>query len=206
MTTVQCLRHSSIAPGPADPAIRFSRSNSCSTLSWPVFRPLPRDFTLQRAELAIWQERAGKTGDMDATPANPGSSRTLGGRFPGSGRPQFGQGSASAFSMKWSALHDAAETVALIAGVEAQGMPPQIRNFPVAMRDASASLRDRAEQGVEDMTAVMEPGLSALLAAHARGANPQPAALALWQEFLKARNALLALAGNKAPRGPLRST
>lgn len=107
--------------------------------------------------------------------------------------------------MKWSALHDAAETVAMIAGIEAQGMSPQVRNFPVAMRDASASRRDLVEQGIEDLTAVMEPGLSALLAAHARGANPQPAALALWQEFLKSRDTLLALTPDKPAAGPLRS-
>ena len=40
----------------------------------------------------------------------------------------------------------------------------------------------------------MEPGLEALLTACARGADPRPAARALWNEFLRARDALVALA------------
>jgi hypothetical protein len=39
----------------------------------------------------------------------------------------------------------------------------------------------------------MEPGLAALLAVNARGADPRPAAEALWREFLAARAAVLAL-------------
>ena len=37
--------------------------------------------------------------------------------LPGAGRPQFGQGSTSAMSMKWSALHDAAAVVGALAAV-----------------------------------------------------------------------------------------
>jgi len=134
---------------------------------------------------------------MDAQNSDKGENRPLGGRFAGSGRPQFGQGSASALSMKWAALHDAAETVALIAGAEESAMTASVRNFPVIVRDANESIRTLADQGIEDLTAIMEPGLSSLLAAHARGANPQPAAAALWREFLAARNALMALAPSK---------
>ncbi len=142
---------------------------------------------------------------MDTPLQNGGDSRLMGGRLPGSGRPQFGQGSASALSMKWSALHDAAATVALIAGVDEKVMTPEIRNFPFAIRDAAGPRKELAEQGIEDMSAVMEPGLTALLAAHARGADPQTAAYALWQEFLAARNGLLTLALEDQAKGPLRS-
>lgn len=107
--------------------------------------------------------------------------------------------------MKWSALHDAADTVALIASIEAQAMTPAIRNFPVALRETGATRREQAEQGIDVLTAMMEPGLSALLAAHARGANPQPAARALWQEFVKARDGLLTLVPAQDGRKTLRS-
>ncbi|MBV1917313.1 MAG: hypothetical protein KUG65_04540 [Sphingomonadaceae bacterium] len=108
--------------------------------------------------------------------------------------------------MKWSALHDAAETVAMIAGIEGKAMTAQARNFPVIMREAGGSLRELAEQGMEDLTAMMEPGLSALLAAHARGADSSPAASALWQEFLSARDALMKLAPEKSADTAMRST
>lgn len=113
--------------------------------------------------------------------------------LPGAGRPEFGQASASAMSMKWSALHDAANVVAMLAGIAAEPMGVQIRNFPAVMRDAGGWRRDLAEQGIDDLSAIMEPGLAALLAVNARGVNPASAALALWQEFHAARAGLLAL-------------
>lgn len=116
-----------------------------------------------------------------------------GGALPTSGRPEFGQASASAMSMKWSALHDAVAVVGTLAGLAPEAMRPEVRNFPAVMRDVGGWRRDTVEQGIDDLSAVMEPGIAALLAIHARGVNPGPAALALWQEFHAARSALLAL-------------
>ena len=141
---------------------------------------------------------------MDTTPTGQSNAHPGSGRFIGSGRPQFGQGSASALSMKWSALHDAAETIALIAARPAPGMTPEIRNFPAVIRDAGGSRKARAEQGIEDISAIMEPGLSALLAAHARGVNPKAAAAALLEEFTGARDALLALVPPEKEGKPVR--
>ena len=115
------------------------------------------------------------------------------GAQPTSGRPEFGQASASAMSMKWSALHDAVGVVGMLAGLAAEPMRPDIRNFPAVMRDVGGWRRDPTELGIDDLSAIMEPGLAALLAVHARGANPAVPALALWQEFHAARAALLAL-------------
>ena len=130
---------------------------------------------------------------MDATPFNHADARPLSGYQARAGRATFGQGSASALSMKWSALHDAATAVAAIAGTEPLPLTPEVRNFPAVIRDAGGWRRELAEQGVEDLTAVMEPGLTALLAAMARGVVPSAAAAALWQEVLAARDAMLAL-------------
>lgn len=123
--------------------------------------------------------------------------------FPGSGRAQFGQGAANAISMKWSALHDAAETVALLAGLDGKAMTQEVRTFPNTLRNASPALRELVETSVADLAAMMEPGLSALIAAHARGAHPQAAAGVLWQEFLDARNAVMTLAASRTPAAPL---
>ncbi|HKX78648.1 MAG TPA: hypothetical protein VJM34_09020 [Novosphingobium sp.] len=122
---------------------------------------------------------------------------------------QFGQaaeaGPTTAIGMKWSALHDAASIVARIAAVETPVTSDRVRHFPARIRDTGGWRRHLAEQGIDDLTAILEPGLAALLAVHARGADPQPAALALWQEFVFARNAVLDLAP-PAETAPLRST
>lgn len=125
--------------------------------------------------------------------------------MPASGRPLFGQASASMMSMKWSALHDASGAVAMLAGIASETMRPEVRNFPAVMRDAGGWRRELAEQGVDDLSALMEPGLAALLAVHARGLDPSAPALALWNEFHAARNALLALAPPPGSAGPRRS-
>lgn len=137
--------------------------------------------------------------------SEPGKAISQGNPLAMSGRAQFGQASASAMSMKWSALHDAAGVVAMLAGLPAEPMTQSLRSFPAVMRDAGGWRRNLVEQGVEDLTAIMEPGLSALLAVHARGVSPAAAAQALWQEFVAARNALLALAPPVTTSGPMRS-
>lgn len=95
--------------------------------------------------------------------------------------------------MTWSALHDAAAVVSTLAGLQPEMRKPEIRNFPAIMRDTGGWRYDLAKQGVNDLAAFMEPGLAALLAVSARGVSPVSAALALWQEFITTRAALLAL-------------
>ena len=126
------------------------------------------------------------------------------GSLPVSGRAQFGQASASALGMKWSALHDAAGVVCTLAGLAAEPLTATQRNFPAVMRDAGGWRKIMAEQGIADISAFMEPGLSALLAVHARGVNPAAPALTLWQEFVGARDALMALIPPAGDAGPVR--
>jgi hypothetical protein len=124
---------------------------------------------------------------------------------PGSGRVSFTQAGASATSMRWAALADAANVVATLAGLEPERATPEVRNFPALIRDAEAWRRDQAENGVSDLAAVMEPGIAALLAVNARGADPKPAAMALWREFIAARAAILSLLPPSGALGPRRS-
>lgn len=128
------------------------------------------------------------------------------GLLPATGRASFGQASASAMSMKWSALHDAVGVVGMLAGLATEPMQPEVRNFPALMRDAGGWRRHLAEQGVEDLAAIMEPGLAALLAVRARGSDCTAPALALWQEFHAARAAVLSLVPHSPPQGALRRT
>lgn len=130
---------------------------------------------------------------MNANRLPPENVPPQGGHLAGSSRPQFEEGSASALSVKWQALHDAAAAIATIATAKPEPMTSEIRHFPAAMRDAGGWRRETAEQGIEDITAILEPGLIALLASLERGADPRVPAGVLWQEFAEARNALLAL-------------
>jgi len=124
--------------------------------------------------------------------------------FTAASRAGFAQGSASATSMRWAALADAANVVASLAGVEPERPTPELRNFPALIRDTEAWRREQAENGGADLAAVMEPGIAALLAVNARGADPRPAAMALWREFTAARAAILALLPPSGALGPRR--
>mgnify|MGYP000628057130 CR=1 FL=1 len=95
--------------------------------------------------------------------------------------------------MKWAALAEAANIVATLAGIEPEISLEEMRDMAALNRRADAWRRERAERCIADLTAVMEPGITALLTINARGADPHPAAKALWQEFSAARAALLAL-------------
>ena len=98
---------------------------------------------------------------------------------------------------RWAALAEAARLVAALAGIPsepfADDLAGDIDAFPLRLSRAAAWRREHAERGVADLTAIMEPGIAALLAVSARGADPWPAAAALWREFTAARTAILAL-------------
>ncbi|TCM18479.1 hypothetical protein EDF56_1048 [Novosphingobium sp. PhB165] len=97
-------------------------------------------------------------------------------------------------AIKWAALHQAGQVVAAIAGIEGESPSLEARAFPAIMRETGGWRCRLAEQGIEDLTAIMEPGLSALIAALDRGADPRAAARSLWTEFVAARDAMVALA------------
>ena len=124
---------------------------------------------------------------------------------------QFGHGqsrqtaSASSTGLRWAALHEAGKVVAMLAGVSGAEADRASRNFPAQLRDAEPWRRKLAENGCADLAAIMEPGIAALLAINARGANCRPAAFALWQEFTAARDGVLALLPPSGNLGPRRS-
>lgn len=120
-------------------------------------------------------------------------------------RPASGSDSASGTSVKWAALGEAGGVVAVLAGLSPERPGSQMRNFPALIRDADPWRRERADAGIDDLTAIMEPGLAALLAVRARGADPRPAALALLNEFNAARGAILALLPPTGALGPRRT-
>ena len=142
---------------------------------------------------------------MNAIPPNLPYRGTPADRRDPAGRTKFGNGSVNAASRKWAALQDAAAVIASLAGLEAERASAEVRNFPALIREAAQWRRDLAEQGIDDMTAMMQPGIAALLGVNARGADPRPAALALWREFVAARAAVLTLLPPSGTMGPPRS-
>ncbi|WP_305097663.1 hypothetical protein [Croceibacterium aestuarii] len=122
-----------------------------------------------------------------------------------SGRIHFGQGAAGASSRKWAALQEAANVVATLAGLDQERPRPEVRNLPALMRDAAKWRRELADQQIDDIAAMMQPGIAALLGVNARGADPRPAALALWREYIAARGAVVALLPPSGAMGPPRS-
>jgi hypothetical protein len=107
-------------------------------------------------------------------------------------------------SVQWAALHDAAAAVAAMAGLGAEKPSAQIRNFPALIKDAGGWRFEMASNGVADLSAIMRPGVKALLAVSARGQDPTSAALSLWREYHHARAALLGLVPEQGHMGPLR--
>ena len=98
-----------------------------------------------------------------------------------------------AAGQRWEALAEAAGVVATLGGIEPQPATPAAPDFAGLIRDADPLRRERAEHGVADLVAVLEPGIAALLAVNARGADPRPAAQALWREFEATREAVLSV-------------
>lgn len=101
---------------------------------------------------------------------------------------------------RWFALHRAGLAVAGLAGDAGREIPPGVGDFPALIHRAGGWRLRLAEQGITDLAAIMEAGLSVLLSVRERGAETLPAAQALWWEFTAARGALLDLAK------PLRNT
>jgi len=95
---------------------------------------------------------------------------------------------------RWQALHEAAGVVVALAGLAPPPVTGAVRGFPAALAEAGGWRQVHAREGMADLSAILETGIRALLAVHARGVPAAAPARALWEEFLAARNALLELA------------
>jgi hypothetical protein len=107
-------------------------------------------------------------------------------------------GESGSVGERWAALTEAAELVAALAGLAPEPSADEAHEFSPRLSQAEPWRREQAERGVADLAAIMEPGIAALLSVSARGADPRPAAKALWREFAAARGAILSLL---PPRG-----
>lgn len=65
--------------------------------------------------------------------------------------------------------------------------------MPTMLGEATEWQRELAWQGLEDIDAMMRPGMAALSSLEGRGQDVTAPALALWREFFNARGAVMSV-------------
>lgn len=108
------------------------------------------------------------------------------------------QGGASPYETglagKWKDLHARAARLAKLAELSPEAFEGAIADFPRHVSQAPDWQRELAWQGIDDIEAMMRPGLAALETLRQRGTAANAPALALWREFYTARGAIMSLA------------
>ena len=102
-----------------------------------------------------------------------------------------GRGPSSELAFRWRSLDEAGQVVASLAG---EAEPAGDAGFVDRVETACGERRRAAEQAIDDLAAMMEPGLAALLYVCENGGDARAPAAALLREYRHARAALLILA------------
>ena len=97
------------------------------------------------------------------------------------------------FETTWQAIHRDAAQIAAFAQLAAEKPSPRVTGFAERASTALPWNRALATRALDDLAAVLAPGLLALRLIEAEGRDPTAPALALWQEFHRSRAALLDL-------------
>ncbi|MDG5748000.1 hypothetical protein P8Q88_07385 [Qipengyuania sp. XHP0207] len=94
---------------------------------------------------------------------------------------------------RWDAVHEAATAVAGLAQLGREESSAEIASLPIRAAQQEDRAYELVANGIDDLAAVMQPGLRALLSLTASGKDTTAAAMTLWREFHVARAAILAL-------------
>lgn len=97
----------------------------------------------------------------------------------------------SAMSRRWEALHESADRLARMAHLSPDRDAAATDAFAAMLDEATGWQREIASQGIEDIDAMLQPGMAALATLAQRGQDATAPALALWCEFHHARDAVL---------------
>ena len=95
---------------------------------------------------------------------------------------------------QWDAVHEAAAAIGVLAQLGRPEESEAVAGLPRRAAAKGGYQYDMVLRGVDDLAAVMQPGLRALLALSASGRDTTSAALTLWREFHASRDAIIALA------------
>ena len=105
---------------------------------------------------------------------------------------------AAVFSNRWQALHRIGQEIGGMAALAEEPLDEELSSFPERIAQRGGPYLTLANEGVEDLDAILQPGLTALRTIRARGQDTTAPALALWREFHALRSALLNLASEPA--------
>ncbi|MFA6218633.1 MAG: hypothetical protein WC692_02525 [Erythrobacter sp.] len=94
---------------------------------------------------------------------------------------------------QWDAVHEAAAAVGHLAQLGREHIGEEIVSLPLRAAEKGGRHYEMVARGIDDLAAVMQPGLRALLSLTAQGQDTTAAALTLWREFHTARSAILSL-------------
>lgn len=129
---------------------------------------------------------------MDATPIDFGDAAPLRAGENLMGMPSPRQSRSTTLPDDWVAVHEAARIVAEIAGLN----PAQLAAaLPYELLSPDQGVSFVNGEDVDDLAEMLRRGIAALLTAHTSGGAPHAAALALWHEFVVARDRILAEQG-----------
>lgn len=98
----------------------------------------------------------------------------------------------ASLAKRWGELHTSAAELAQHAGLAPDHTVPDSTTFENALKNSQQWQQEAVWQGIEDIDAMMQPGLTALKTIASRGQDTAAPALALWREFHFAREAVLA--------------
>lgn len=107
-------------------------------------------------------------------------------------------GDVATLANQWEAVHEAAAAVGHLAQLAREEAGDEVLSLPLRAADKGGRTFEAVARGIDDLAAVMQPGLRALLTVTAQGRDTTAAALTLWREFHHSRAAILALVGSAA--------
>ena len=102
------------------------------------------------------------------------------------------------FSNRWQGLHRIGQEIGAMAALAEEPLDEELSSFPERIAQRGGPYLTLANEGAEDLDAILQPGLTALRTIRARGQDTTAPALALWREFHALRSALLNLASEPA--------
>lgn len=101
---------------------------------------------------------------------------------------------AAGLAAKWGAIHEAARAVGALAQLGDEPPSEAVTSLPNRAAALDPQKFGLIERMVDDIDAIMQPGIAVLLAPEIANRQSVDAALSLWCEFRNARDAVLALA------------
>lgn len=99
--------------------------------------------------------------------------------------------SVEVIAQRWNDLSAQADQLSDLADLASASDQSEFADFVTRISAAACWQRTLAWQGIEDIEAMLHPGLTALRTIEERGQSAQAPALALWREVHSARKAIV---------------